>query len=220
MKRVKLVSGGIDSYIMSQEYEGTNVYVDFGQAYAEEEKQALKRLEVDYELISIDKHGASFEDIYIPDRNLMLACIVEMYYGADEIYMAGLKDDNCADKSKPEFEIMSEIVSRYAGKRVDIISPFFDKTKGDIIAEFSGDRRKLAATFSCYSPINGMPCGDCPACLRKAIALETNGIRSGITLSDRIIDEYIKKIHRYDADRISRFFIYLIKHKKGIRCRP
>lgn len=216
MKRVKLVSGGIDSYIMSQEYEGENVYIDFGQPYSEEERAALDRLGVDYETIVISKPGAAFGNIYIPDRNLALACIAEMYYGADEIYMAGLKDDNCADKTEAEFEIMSATVSRYAGKQARIISPYWSKTKGDIIAEFRGDKQKLTDTFSCYKPHDGKPCGDCPACLRRVIALETNGIDSGISLSDRIIDEYLRKIHTYDADRISRFFIYLKRRKKPV----
>lgn len=210
--RVNLVSGGIDSYIMCQEYPGKNVYIDFGQQYRDEEISALKDLGVDFDIIKID---SVFQDsgIFINDRNLTLACLVSMVYNPDEIYMAGLKDDNCIDKTESEFERMSEIITRYSQKPVRVISPYWHKTKGDIVAGFK-DKQSLLKTFSCYNPINGKPCGNCPACLRRVIALETNGVDTGITLGDGIIKEYLQKIYKYDPDRISRFFIYLQKVKK------
>ena len=210
MKVVKLVSGGVDSYILSQEIDGINLYIDFGQPYAKEEMSALDKLGVKYEVIKIDG-GRVNADIFIPDRNLTLACLAAMLYQPDVVYMAGLKDDNCSDKNETEFGIMSDIVSRYANKRIEIRSPYWQKTKGDIVREFTYKDR-LRNTFSCYTPKNGKPCGNCPACLRRTIALETNGVDSGVELSREILKEYASKIHKYDADRISRFFIYLRKH--------
>lgn len=210
--RVNLVSGGIDSYIMSQEYHGTNVYVDFGQQYKNEEISALKNLGVDFDIIKLTSKF-QMNGIFVNNRNLTLASVVSMVYSPDEIFMAGLKDDNCIDKTESEFERMSEIISRYSIKPVKVISPYWHKTKGDIIAGFK-DKQSLLKTFSCYNPINSKPCGNCPACLRKVIALETNGVNTGIKLSDNIIKEYLQKIHKYDQDRISRFFIYLNKISK------
>lgn len=206
---VKLVSGGVDSYIMSQEIDGINVYVDFGQPYAAEETRALHRLGVKFDIVKVS-NSEMIEDGYIPCRNLFLASLVEMLYKADNIYLAGLKDDNCIDKTESEFATISDIISRYSGKRVNVTSPYWQKTKGDIIQSFA-KKEHLSKTFSCYTPVDGKPCGDCPACLRRTIALETNGIDSGVILSDRILREYLSKIHTYDSDRISRFFIYLRK---------
>ena len=216
MKRVKLISGGVDSYIMSQEYDGINLYVDLGQSYAKEEINALKNLGVEFDLITVDTKKSFDSQIYIPDRNLFLACLASLAYNPDEILLAGLRDDNCLDKSATEFERMSELISRYAQKKVALRSPYFNQSKGEVIANYRGDKSKLKYTFSCYYPQNGKPCGDCPACLRKAVALETNFVDSGITLSGRIIKEYLDKIHTYDTDRISRFFIYLQKIKPVI----
>lgn len=216
MKRVKLISGGVDSYIMSQEYDGVNLYIDFGQSYAKEEINALKNLGVEFDLITVDTKKSFDSQIYIPDRNLFLACLASLAYNPDEILLAGLRDDNCFDKTATEFEIMSAVISRYAQKKVTLRSPYFNQSKGEIIADYKGDKNKLKDTFSCYYPKDGKPCGDCPACLRKAVALETNFVDSGITLTDRIIKEYLNKIHTYDTDRISRFFIYLNKIKPVI----
>lgn len=209
MNRVKLVSGGVDSYIMSQEFEGKNVYIDFGQLYRDDEIRALKELGVDFEIIKINSNFTAYSNIYINDRNLCLASIIAMIYSPDEIMIAGLGDDNCKDKSPEAFEKMSRILTEFAEKEIKVVSPYFNKTKGEIIQNCNC-KDKLPKTFSCYFPKpDGSACGDCPACLRKAIALETNGIDSGIKLSQDIINEYLAKIHQYQPDRISRFFIWL-----------
>lgn len=210
METVKLVSGGIDSYIMSQEYDGLNVYIDFGQKYADFEKHALDKLQVPYEIIDI-KSSFKETDIYIPNRNLTFASLITTIYNPHTIMIAGLKDDNCIDKNINAFENMSRILSDYTDHPVTVYSPYSFITKGQLIQNFK-DKEKLVHTFSCYNPNkNGTPCGNCPACLRKAVALDTNGIDCGFNLSETIINEYLSKIHQYDSDRISRFFFYLNK---------
>lgn len=149
------------------------------------------------------------KEIFIPNRNLTFASLVATIYNPDIIMMAGLLDDNCIDKNPEAFKKMSLIISEFSGKNITVTSPYFNKTKGEIISTFK-EKEKLKYTFSCYNPQkNGQPCGNCPACLRKAIALETNNINCGYKLSDEIINEYLLKIHTYDQDRISRFFFYL-----------
>lgn len=212
MIAVNLVSGGVDSYIMSQEHDGVNVYVNFGQRYANEEMAALDRLGVEYDVVNLSKPNASFGDIFIPARNLMLASMAVAMYDADVVRMAGLRDDNCIDKTEAEFKSMSEILSRQSGHKVTVMSPYWQKSKGEIVHLFQGDRKKLQDTFSCYKPVDGHQCGNCPACLRKAIALETNGVEAGYEVSKDVIGEYMGKIHTYDRDRVSRFFIYLKRH--------
>lgn len=212
MNIIKLVSGGVDSTIMAKSYEGKNVYVDFGQKYARFEKEALHRLGIVFDEIKI---SSAFKDdkIYIPDRNLMMATLITTIYNPDIIMIAGLKDDRCIDKNEEAFERMSSIISRFTDHTVKVMSPYFNLTKGEIVYNFP-NKAILSDTFSCYNPsADGKPCGNCPACLRKAVALETNGIGCGFDVSEEIITEYLHKIHTYDQDRISRFLIYLKSRK-------
>jgi len=215
IKRVNLVSAGIDSYIMSEEYPGINVYVDFGQPYARQEMQALNKLGTKYEVIQVN---STFEadGIFINNRNMTMACLASLVYNPDEILMAGLADDHCVDKTEEAFEQMSILVSRFSEHQVKIWSPYWQKTKGEIIQTFR-HKEKLINTFSCYTPVDDKPCGNCPACLRRVIALETNQIDTGIELSKDIITEYMRKIHTYEQDRVSRFFFYLMS--KGYKIR-
>lgn len=217
MTTVKLVSGGVDSYIMSQEYDGLNVYVDFGQKYATEEQNALRKLGVPFETVNVSGgERQDGEQVYIPCRNMTLASLACTLFDADVVMLAGLRDDNCLDKNEQEFSLMGQVLTRYAGKPVKVVSPYFDKSKGEVVYEFRGDKSKLKDTFSCYSPVDGRPCGNCPACLRRAIALETNGIDAGVEIGEQVIGEYSKKIHAYDADRISRFLLFVGRRKKVV----
>lgn len=212
MNIVKLVSGGVDSSIMAKSFEGINVYVDFGQKYAKFEKEALRNMEIEFDEIKIDSVFKE-EKIYIPDRNLMMATLVTTIYNPDVIMIAGLKDDRCIDKNEEAFKNMSDIISQFTDHHVEVISPYFNYTKGDVVYFFK-DKQILTKTFSCYDPTeDGKPCGNCPACLRKAVALETNGISCGFNVSEEIIKSYLRKIHVYDPDRISRLLIYLKSRK-------
>lgn len=213
MKTVKLVSGGIDSVILAKTFDGLNVYIDIGQPYARYEIKALEKLEIDFDLITI-KSKFIYKDIFINNRNLLFASIVNMVYSPDVILMAGLKDDNCKDKTPDAFKKISNILSEQSDHTVTVNSPFWETTKGELIYKYK-NKNELVKTFSCYNPkLNGDHCGDCPACLRKKIALETNGVKCNYELTDRIIKTYLAKIHTYSPDRISRFFIWLMKNKK------
>lgn len=190
--RVKLVSGGVDSYIVSQEFDGLNVYVDFGQPYVKEELETLKKLNVEFDLIKIDSKFDSGEDSYINDRNLFLASLICLVYAPDEIMLGGTKDDCYADNTPKEYKKIEKLVSRYCSHPVKVVSPFWKKSKPDIVREFA-KKEELKNTFSCYHPKNSKPCGDCIACLRRAIALENNGVDSGVKISDDVISRYIEK---------------------------
>lgn len=207
MKIVNLLSGGIDSYIMCKQFKGVNVYIDYGQSYAEAEMSALKKLNCEFDVVNTNLI-IDDSNIFIPARNLFLCSLVTMLYYPDVIRIAGLKDDHCVDKTEDAFEQMSNLISKHAKKKIKIESPYWGKTKGEIVAEYP-HKEELRNTFSCYNPINNEHCMNCSACLRRAVALETNGIALKETLKDEIIKSYLEKIHTYEIDRISRFFIYL-----------
>ena len=194
---VKLVSGGIDSYILSQEVEGINLFVDFGQKYASEELNALKKLGVDFEVVTLPPIPPT-DDIFIPSRNLMLATIAVIYYNADNVFLACLKDGDptMLDSKKEGFEEMSRILSNFSNREIKVSSPYIDLTKVELVGKF-GKKEKLKDTFSCFFPVDGKPCGDCKGCLIRNIALEKNGVKSNVKLSERMTKEFNEKIDNY-----------------------
>lgn len=213
MKETVLISGGLDSTILAfQKKDAIRLFIDYGQDYKKEEERAIKEIFGEYEKIKVET-AKRFENIFIPNRNLTLASLAATYYNPDVIYMAGLKDDYVVDKTPEAFKKMSEILSEFCDKKIEVISPFWYMTKGEMVERYlrnGGDPSILTKVYSCYKGIQG-GCNDCPACFRRFAALESNGIPQAKP-SWRITEEYLRKIHKYDSNRISRTLIALGKH--------
>lgn len=213
MKEIVLISGGLDSTILAfQKKDAIRLFIDYGQDYKKEEERAIKEIFGEYEKIKVET-AKRFENIFIPNRNLTLASLAATYYNPDVIYMAGLKDDYVVDKTPEAFKKMSEILSEFCDKKIEVISPFWYMTKGEMVERYlrnGGDPSILTKVYSCYKGIQG-GCNDCPACFRRFAALESNGIPQAKP-SWRITEEYLRKIHKYDSNRISRTLIALGKH--------
>jgi len=208
MKKIFLVSGGLDSFLaweLHAEKKDVALFVDYGQKYAKKEYAAVKVLYPVFEYLKINKSIIE-KNTYIANRNLLLAIIAVSYFDADEVVIAGLKDDNCADKNTIAFNDMSIILTNFSQKRIKITSPFFNLTKGQIIEQYverGFDKKKLLQTISCYSKENGR-CGNCPACVRWFVALESNNIKTGLQISNKMQNLYLFKADKYDIDRKNR----------------
>jgi 7-cyano-7-deazaguanine synthase in queuosine biosynthesis len=218
MKRVILVSGGIDSFCAWSHYDryaGSNnipVFIDYGQAYRDKELFACKMLFDDLSILTLGHvSGIQAKDNpFVPCRNLAFASSIAMSFEPNEIVMGGLRDDNVVDKSLEAFIEMSAIISKHSNNIVNVTSPFWQMSKGEVIHQYlkeGGDVDVLLKCVSCYESCIGH-CNDCPACFRRFVALASNGIPCGRP-SNRMINLYLKKIHSYDLDRQSRTFIAL-----------
>ncbi len=215
MKRVILVSGGIDSTIawhfystMRQADENIPVFIAYDQEYMKEERAALLQLDIpNVQEMRIDIDPGL--DVFVPARNLTFASAVASAYDPDEIVIAGLRDDVVVDKTPEAFTEMSNIISKFSKKQIKVISPFWGKSKGEIVGEFLQWHKSadliIRECFSCYSPVDHWHCGNCPACFRRYVAMVTNGIPADFD-NKALIIEYLDKIHRYDSDRQSRIF--------------
>lgn len=238
MKRVLLISGGIDSSIMliEQLYDKEEnvdlelLYVKCGEVYEDAELKHLEKFVKTYvgwplTTINISNAKVGKYDRFVPNRNMTIASIAVTSLGADEIWIGGLKDDNVIDKNDQAYKTMSYVLSLFSDKQVVVKSPYSDLTKGELVDKFlhRGDISKelateiLLSTFSCYDG-KEEPCGNCPACFRKFVALESNGISSNIPLQEPIIKHYLKSLHNYSPDRINRTLIALRKLYGGIDC--
>lgn len=206
---VVLVSGGVDSTLAAHYYPvAKRLFVDYGQPYAAMERKAVQAIFGKVKEVKISGFDISDRDSFVPCRNIMLATLAVQFGG--RIILGGMKDDNVEDNKAEEFTLMSHVLSRYARKEVEIVSPFFKENKADAISLFLklNPPDLLYKTVSCFSPRNGQECLDCPACLRKNVAFHVNRMKSKY-LSQRIIRVYLNKIHTYDRHRQWTFFNYL-----------
>jgi len=196
-KRVLLFSGGLDSYI-AWHFLGKPpcVYFDIGLPVCKEEIRVIKELGVPITIdssINLADREVAGDSKFIPGRNLYYALLATKY--ADEIYMAGLADDNVNDKNPGIFEEFSRTLTILNNKPIKVMSPFWEHTKADIVKwylENVKETEQLIKTGSCYDLTEGNYCGKCRCCFRKWVALWVNGIKLPFYNRD-LIAEYFKK---------------------------
>jgi len=198
--RVLLYSGGIDSYIgYYYLHKPQLISFDLGSRYTEKEFKynPLKNTNIIFDS-SLKWLGQQEEilNAHIPFRNLHLALTAVTKY-SDTVYICGLKDDNMTDKNKEVFKLWSEHFSFLEDKKIQILSPFWEMTKEDVVKWYSQnyDKNNLLKTISCYSEDDTLYCGGCQACFRKACALFSIGL---------ILPFYDKKILNYYQDRLDK----------------
>lgn len=207
---ILLVSGGIDSFIAAKyleqnRYSARYLYIDYHGKYTKKELKICKNLYPTLEVnTSLNFKGMEQgEKAFIKNRNAYFALIGSNY--GKTIVIAGLKDDNVGDKSREAFIQMQNLLSEINGEDYAVISPFWRKTKSDIIKwyiENNFNIMDLLQTTSCYHSTETY-CGRCPSCFRKWCAFNDNEIASYLPEFKNIelVQQYVKNVSNYDKER-------------------
>ena len=194
-KKVVLFSGGMDSYCLLHKVNPDVIlFFDLGTEDNKKEIEIINRMNLDqvtpYQVpITIVKlHLVEWEmkNKIIPHRNSILALIAGNY--GNQIYMGATSGDTTKDKDfifKSQIEGMLNYFALDSHKTIEkaypfaLNMPFKELSKAGILDGFikaNGDVNKLLKySRSCYSG-NEKECGECRACLRKAVALVLNFI--------------------------------------------
>jgi 7-cyano-7-deazaguanine synthase in queuosine biosynthesis len=188
------------------------LYVDLGTKYSEIEKVRLSilvsYLGIEKPLIEVPlSFVKDFEkgNGEVPYRNLLLITVAKMF--GDEVVLSveeGTQVNESNDRSDAFFNKVNDIFSYLDGYNSTIINPVRELTKIDevkAILSYFGKKegeKVLRMTFSCYSPVSGRECGNCPACIRKFLALEYNhieaaGLFGSNPLKSKVLKTYIKE---------------------------
>ena len=209
-ENVLMFSGGLDSLVAATYIDNPLfVHVNLHTQYSEKELKTASELSlkmgIDCEIIDIGFQTIPFNvtlpDAFIPARNLLLS-IFGSWYGSN-VCIGGIKgdmiEDNCPDAHKD----MSDSISKYSRKQIEVFSPFWEMTKADIIKwylENGSDEELLHISTSCYHPTLHQ-CGNCGSCFRKWVALKVNNIEPQYNLSQEIRDKYIRRAQQEHYDR-------------------
>lgn len=183
-------------WLLNKKYDVYPMYVDYGSKHKSKEYECLqstcKKLGLNlfttkFDLTqfnnsaltskSIDVPGNMEEAIntVVPYRNMMLVVLASMYaesIGAYTIALSPTKEDytvyrDCRRTFFTELETALSLGAKTVGYNIEILTPFIDKTKSDII--IIGDRLHVPFedTWTCYKG-GAKPCGVCPACQVRA----------------------------------------------------
>lgn len=191
MKILILYSGGLDSLIMKRfaevKYptaEISMVWYDIGQEYAAKELAALP---TDVDVLKLDwltpnqqleSKDSSSGNIFIPGRNLVLACAAACKYLPDEVWLGALQGeihDKATDKNYQFLgeasRTLSYVLSPYKPNGVKVRFPLAEAglnklTATDWAIGNGITRQQILSSSSCLSGEKGN-CGHCVVCFRR-----------------------------------------------------
>ncbi|MCK9423765.1 MAG: 7-cyano-7-deazaguanine synthase [Bacteroidales bacterium] len=196
MKLVTLVSGGIDSTLMSvlakdQNFELYPLFVDYGQLGSKLEWEACVYNHNKHKLPSpmkmsvrgfgnlihsglTDKKLRIREDAFLPGRNtlFLLAASSYAYQVQSKNIAIGLLTDQFKlfpDQSKEFIEAAEKFISMEMDYEIKILTPLMEFNKAEVIE--LAKSKNINKTYSCHSG-NIEPCGICISCLEIKNALQ------------------------------------------------
>lgn len=191
MTFVTLVSGGIDSLVMSklislQGEKQIPIFIDYGQLAREKEWMACQQIfkksnlpkPTKFDLSGYGKIMATgitdsskqiYDDAFLPGRNLLflvVACSYANYKGATRVAIGLLEEKSHLFPDQTErFIVNANIASNEAlNDDIVIVTPLINFSKRDVINLAKNYELPITDTYSCHSG-NEQYCGKCISCL-------------------------------------------------------
>lgn len=188
MSVVSLVSGGLDSTLMSllikrEKIEQYPLFINYGQISSEREKAAclrnFRRLKLPKPTIMdisgfggiissglTDRRKRVFEDAFTPGRNLMFLLMGASFAyqrGAAAVSIGLLSEASSIffDQTRAFISQAENTLSAALDRPLKVLTPLMGLTKADVIR--LARRKGIDQTYSCHAGAK-FPCGTCVAC--------------------------------------------------------
>lgn len=134
----------------------------------------------------LQKTGGAPVSTYVPFRNglfLSSAAAVALSHGCEVIYYGAHADDAAGnaypDTSEAFNRAISDAIRIGSGEALQVVAPFIDKTKADVVATGIKLGVPFALTWSCYEG-HEKACGVCGTCRDRLRAFAENGMTDPI----------------------------------------
>lgn len=198
-KLVTLVSGGIDSTLMSvlakeQSFELFPLFINYGQFGAKLEWEACVYNHSKHKLPApkklmingfgkfihsglTDKKLRVREDAFLPGRNTLFLLIASSYayqVGSKNIAIGLLNDKYklFPDQTREFIQSAEQFISMEMNYEIKILTPLMEFNKAEVMK--LAKSKKINKTYSCHSG-KSTPCGKCISCLEIKNALKNMG---------------------------------------------
>ena len=112
--------------------------------------------------------GTPDDDVYLPGRNLTLlakAGTLAAIRGVGAVALACLDLNPFPDGTPAFFDAMGRALSEGLGHPIEVLAPFREWTKGDVVLR--GKDLPLGLTLSCAQPVGDRHCGRCSKCWER-----------------------------------------------------
>jgi 7-cyano-7-deazaguanine synthase len=246
---ILMLSGGIDSvsglfYALDKGWKVLPLWINFGQKNKVNEDKTVRLIEKTFNIpvmrikIDLKKYIDSGWETWkygiIPSRNFMFLALASLIIEQSQarkirVLLCATRDEYNAkheDKSPIFFKTISRLLTRYTRKNIEVITPFVEYNKTEIMAYWSIIWAKkynfqIRNTISCY---NNNFCGSCPACYNRNLYGSASGYLDDIRCKNdpfrdraRMIRDYhINNFNKWDNTRKLDFLNALSLHMDKI----
>jgi len=191
------------------------LHISYGAPYENKEKKATLELRRQFRDLGVEVFTARIEDAHrggkcldaskfprgyiIPVRNPLLATIGSIV--GDEVWIVAnwrkIEDGKATlDKGRKFYGHMSELLSMYWERPIQVRSPFLHMTKAASIRWFINEfgmeaaETLLAKTVSCYSDFGEGRCGECYSCYKAYKVFQKFGMQKLLNSFETNPEEY------------------------------
>ncbi len=185
MKKIlALNSGGFDSVVMlhylKEEYPHTQIdtlFMNWSQPMLQEEwkcaRDVADKLGMKFSMVHVDSAHIwdtvdMKEDAYVPMRNFVFIANAVAHaekFGYDTIALAIIDNGEEASYFDCSEEFINGLNNMLESKGIKIITPFITKSKASLAMYARHFKITQGDFFSCNTPVNGKPCGECNDCI-------------------------------------------------------
>lgn len=177
MKNLVLLSGGLDSalawHLARRQGETTGLFFDYGQRHMEHERSAMRafasRHGIPWTEIALRNLQKSDDVVFVGRNLLMVASAIPhaASLGATGIWIGcNWSDRERFPDCRPEFLRALDVCANAYG--ISLFAPLQGKTKLQVVADLRALGEDTDSLWSCYSPKDGHPCGECLACRTRS----------------------------------------------------
>jgi 7-cyano-7-deazaguanine synthase len=182
MAQIIFLSGGMDSFLSYRLFHRSfvPVFVNTGSRYAHMDL-GMAREQAGRRLLVLDAPVLRERpDGVVPHRNALLLAYAANRLNAETICVSAPRGELIWDQQPAFYRSMEHVL-----RGVRIVNPLGNFTKAQAVADYiraapATAQYDLAHTRSCYSATEWR-CGQCPACVKRYVAMKTNGITEQYT---------------------------------------
>jgi 7-cyano-7-deazaguanine synthase len=123
-------------------------------------------------------YATSDSDVYLIGRNVMLLTKIGTYcvlQGISRIAIGSLVGNPFPDATPSFLEAMSKALSLGLDEQIEIVAPFAEFTKNEVIKIGNELGVPLELTLSCMNPVRSSHCGRCSKCRERLQAFSVAG---------------------------------------------
>ena len=115
--------------------------------------------------------------MFLPGRNVIVIGLTAVWCSTHDVHsiaIGSLAGNPFPDATQEFFDTFGSVLSQGLAHQINVVAPYRDRYKEDIISRFS--HLPLELTLTCMAPRGALHCGACNKCNERRLAFAEAGV--------------------------------------------